>query len=73
MANNLTDSDFRVQDEGSIVVLHPQNDAARSWIDDHLYAEDGEGPVWWGGGVAIERRYVQDILEGVAADGLVAS
>lgn len=65
---NLTEHDFALQDEGSIVVLHPENDAARSWIDENLYA-DGDGPQWWGGGVVIEPRYVIPVVEGLVKDG----
>lgn len=64
----LTDHDFRVQDEGTIVILHPCNDAAGAWISDHLY--DGQETQWWGGGIVIERRYVQNILDGITQDGL---
>ncbi len=66
----LTDFDFKVQDEGTIVVLHPCNDAARTWIDDNLYLCDGTGPQWWGGGVVIEHRCAGDILHGIIEDGL---
>lgn len=66
---NLTPHDFRIQDEGTIVVLHPLNDCAREWIGDHLYAGD-DGPQWWGGGVVIEHRYAGDIITGIAQDGL---
>ena len=67
---NLTEYDFTVQDEGSIFVLHPCNDAARSWIDEHLYGQPGEPPTWWGGGVVIEHRMIVDVLEGIVADDL---
>lgn len=67
MPLNLTDHDFTLQDEGSIVVLHPGNDAASNWIDNHLYTEQTQ---WWGGGIVIERRYVEDILDGIDSEGL---
>ena len=64
---NLTEFDFELQDEGSIVVLHPRNDAAGDWLYEHL---DSSEIQWWGGGVVIEPRYLADILEGIKADGL---
>jgi len=66
---NLTEYDFRVRDEGTIVLLYPQNDAARMWIDEHLYGEGG-APVWFGGAVTIDHRMAQPILDGIEADGL---
>ncbi len=61
----MTAHDFTIQDGGSVIILHPCNDAARSFIDDHLY-DDDDTPQWWGGGVVIEPRYLGDILEGIA-------
>ena len=34
-------SDFTVQNEGSIVLLHPHTDAARSWIDENIGEDNG--------------------------------
>lgn len=59
----LTEYDFRVQDEGSIVVLHPQNDWARDWLYEHVV-----DPQWWGGGVVIEPRYLSNLLGGIEAE-----
>jgi len=67
----LTEHDFRVQNEGTLVVLHPQNDYARAWIDEHLYGADGDGPEWWGGGVVIEHRFADDILQALNREGYV--
>jgi hypothetical protein len=75
---NMTEVDFEVQNHGSLFVLHPQNDAAREWIDIHVYGTDADGGTetveqnvqWWGGGVVIEPRYLPDIIEGIEADGL---
>ena len=75
---NLTENDFEVQYHGSLFVLHPCNDAAREWIDIHVYGTDADGGTetveqnvqWWGGGVVIEPRYLPDIIEGIEADGL---
>lgn len=65
--DGFTDFDFEVQNEGTILVLHPLNDAAREWIDEHLYTEQTQ---WWGGGIVIEHRYVEDILDGIDGAGL---
>jgi len=65
---NMTPHDFRLQDEGTIVILHPCNDAAGDWIYEHVGW--GDEITWWGGGVVIERRYVNDILAGILDAGL---
>ena len=75
---NLTEHDFEVVNHGSLVVLHPQNDAAREWVDIHVYGTDADAGTetveqnvqWWGGGVVVEPRYIADIIEGIEADGL---
>jgi hypothetical protein len=64
---NLTEVDFRIQDAGSIVVLHPQNDAAGDWLYENL---DHDEILWWGGGVVIDPSYLPSIIEGIEADGL---
>ena len=74
LVDNLTTFDFHVQNEGSLVILHPQNDAARAWIDAHIYeGENASEPLlWWCGGVVIEPRYVTDVIDGILSDGLTA-
>ncbi len=59
---NLTEADFHVRDEGTIVLLYPQNDAAREWIDENIYCESG-APLWWGGALAIDHRSAQPIID----------
>jgi hypothetical protein len=67
-----TETDFTVGNHGSIFILQPMNDAARSWIDVNLYEGD-DGPQWWGGGVVVEHRFIGDIVEGAIAEGLSVS
>lgn len=67
--DTLTEVDFTLQNEGSIFVLHPENDWARGWIEEHLYSPDGDGPQWWGGGVVIEHRFIADIVYAITAEG----
>lgn len=57
---------FAFADHGSITILTPLNDDATAWIEAHLPAD----VMHWGGGVVIELRYAQDILDGIVADGL---
>ncbi len=59
-------SDFRLQDEGSISILHPLTEDANQWIEDHL----PEDALTWAGGIVIEWRYVEEIISGILSDGL---
>lgn len=59
-------SDFLMMNHGSIVILEPKTDAAEDWMLANL-PEDA--PAWGRKGVAIEARYVGDILAGLFADG----
>lgn len=76
---NLTPFDFEIKDHGSLVTLHPRNDAASAWVDEHIYGQDVENlddvyaenpPQWFGDGLVIEPRYVLDIVQGIENDGL---
>jgi hypothetical protein len=58
--------DFELCDHGSVCVLVPRTADAREWIEDHV----DPAAMRWAGGVAIEPRYVADIIEGFQAEGL---
>lgn len=62
-------ADFSVRDEGSIVVLTPNTTNGKLWASENVCA-----PEWahFGAGIVIEHRYADDILAGIAEDGLVA-
>jgi hypothetical protein len=57
-------ADFRIQDEGTIVLLYPQSEEALSWFAEHV-----EAFIMYGAYV-VERRFVMDILQGLAEAGL---
>lgn len=59
-----TDLEFR--HEGSLFLVIPFTQEGRDWLNEHI-AEDAQ---WWAGGVAVEPRYVEDILVGAQDDGL---
>jgi hypothetical protein len=61
------DRDIIIVDHGSIVLLDARTTAARDWLLDHT----PEGTQWFGGAVVCEPRYVADIVNGAADDGLV--
>jgi hypothetical protein len=59
-------ADFTLLDEGTILVLTPQTDAARGWVDDHI----PDDATRWAGGVVVEHRFITDVLFGTSAAGL---
>jgi hypothetical protein len=67
---NLTPHDFELRNVGSIFLLYPQNDAARSWVDEHLYGDGGAPVQWWGGGIVIDNgRLAETIFDALVDDG----
>lgn len=63
--------DFSIRDEGSILLLTPQTEPAREWIDTHIGPDNGYQPYF--PTIVIERRYVAAILEGIRDSGLTLS
>jgi hypothetical protein len=58
-------ADFTLTDGGSVCLLTPTTSEARRWLDENI----GEDAIYLGRGLAIERRYVHQIIEGIVADG----
>ena len=56
------ETDFKVQNEGSIYILYAVSDRAQSWVEGHL-PEDRQQ--WGVNGSVIEHRYVCDIIDGI--------
>ena len=59
-------ADVRVANHGSIVLFHPQTDAALKWIAQHIPTDATR----WGPALVVEPQYVDDIVEGMQNDGL---
>ena len=51
-----------VENHGSICLVRPATDAAREWLAEHT---DGQ---WFGDALAVEPRYVVDLLDGLSRD-----
>jgi hypothetical protein len=64
-----TQADFTFRDEGSLVLLTPLSPPAHEFVEERIGSDNGFQPYW--PTVVIERRYAQDILEGVIAEGMV--
>jgi hypothetical protein len=63
-------TDFQFSNHGSIWLARPMTDAGREWIDENF---DSEAQWFFGGSLAVEPRYIGDIVEGMQADGLEVS
>ena len=61
--------DFYFINDGSVCLLRPITEAAKAWVDDHVCLDKWQSA----SSVAIEHRYVIDILKGIVADGLVVA
>lgn len=62
--------DIRVQGEGSIYLLHLETQAARIWVGENVQFEEHQ---IFGESIAVEHRYVGDIVQGALAEGLVVA
>jgi hypothetical protein len=57
--------DFLVEDHGSILILQPLTAEANEWIEEYL-----DNPETWAGGVVVEPRYIDTLVEGILSGGL---
>jgi len=58
--------DLVVRVEGSICLLAPITPAGVAWCEEHL----PEDTMRWGKAYVVEPRYISDIIDGAADDGL---
>ena len=59
--------DFSVANHGSIFIVTPHSSEAKSWLDENV-SDDSQ---WLGGGLAVEHRFIDNLVEGMQNDGLV--
>lgn len=59
--------DFRILNEGSIVIVTPDTDEAQVWLDENVITPE---TMTWGRGIVVEARYISDLITGIKADGL---
>lgn len=60
-------ADIQVENGGSIYLLRPLTDRGRQWLRENVQAESWQ---WFGDGLAVEHRYVADVVEGARAEGM---
>lgn len=66
-----SEADFVINNQGSIVMLTPISAEANAWVAENIGQDNGYQPYW--PTVVLEARYVDDILEGIAAEGMVVA
>ena len=59
--------DVRVEGHGSVALVRPMTVIAKEWIDGNVTLESWQ---WFGGAVAVDPRYLDDLLMGMMGDGL---
>jgi hypothetical protein len=63
--NGSSPPDILVENHGSVVLLRPLTAPARQWIGENVDVRQGLGDA-----IAVEPRYVANIVRGAIADGL---
>ena len=59
-------TDFTVSGGGTLYLLRPNTEAAKEWVADHI-PDDAQR---LGQAIAVEHRYIDDIVTGIQGDGL---
>jgi hypothetical protein len=60
--------DFTFENHGTICILTPLTDEAEQWVKSYV-DDTGFQPYW--PAVVMEPRYADDVLQGIADDGLM--
>jgi len=58
--------DIKIQNEGSIIVFTPMTSEALEWINENCEVESWQ---WVGGSLAIDHRFAEYIIYGLADAG----
>lgn len=58
--------DFTIENHGSIFLLRPNTVVAREWIVQNIQPD----AQWYGDAVAVEHRYIDDIIDGITNAGM---
>lgn len=59
-------SDFRIFDQGSLVMVEPVTDAAKEWVDENVQLE---GWQWLGPAFGVDHRMIVVLASAIAAEG----
>lgn len=66
MSGAYNQMDFEIVHGGSVSLLVPLTREARRWLDDSI----GEDAMYFGNSLAVEARYLGQIVEGILFSGL---
>jgi hypothetical protein len=61
---------FELENHGSLFLLRPPDSTAKEWMNEHLPVDSPETQ-FCAGAIVIEPRYLESIVDGILADGLV--
>jgi hypothetical protein len=64
-------NDFTFQNHGSICILEPVTRRAKAWAQEFIL--QNEETQYWGAGIVVEPRYIDDIIAGLFGDGLTVA
>jgi hypothetical protein len=60
--------DFRIINGGSVYLVTPITQDAKTWVEENVFEAQ-----WFGGGFAVEPRYVEDVTRGMLEAGLTGT
>ena len=66
--NQQTTPDILVHGGGTVYLFDPVSDCGREWVERHVGYEPSQK---FGGAIAVEHRYIGDLVDGARRDGLV--
>jgi hypothetical protein len=61
--------DIRVENHYSIILVRPITTLGSDWLEEHI----DEGASWFGPSLVVEPRYLDNLVAGMRADGLVVA
>lgn len=73
MSAKTSSVDFTVDNQGTLFILRGVSDAAKEWIEKNIQAEDYQKFGGCDTCIVVEHRYIQDIINGMEAEGFVGA
>ena len=65
-AENLSEeeSDFTIQRESNIFLVHPKNENAKKWIKENVFK-----PMYFGSAIVVDQHYLESLIIGMIKEG----
>ena len=67
----MTNTSFSIQDEGTLVLVHPNTDTAREFLGSLTTSANHH--MRWGKAFAVEHRYAEDFIANLQEEGFTVS